>query len=198
MRRARSILLGLFLGALALAGCTLVPTASSPQLIAKGHVPFGLLGRTIPGTNHGRVRFISQPVFLVDATGHLSASSRIVPSPPVLASVLRQLIIGPTKFESFGGYTSALPKNLIVLTASFRSGVGYIDLATTLSKMPRSQEVLAVGQLALTAHDVGIALGLRVKGIEITVAGVAQDSPIPGGREANLVTTQDFSSLLNA
>lgn len=197
MRRAR-IVLGLILGALSLAGCTLVPTASSPQIIGKNHVPLGLLGRTIPGTNNGRVRFISQPVFLVDATGHLSASSRIVPAPPVLESVLRQLVIGPTKIESSLGYNSELPKNLIILSASFRSGVGYIDLASTLSKMPRSQEVLAVGQLVLTSRDVGITLGIHVKDVEINVAGVVQDSPIPGGHEANLLTPADFQSLLNA
>jgi hypothetical protein len=196
MRRAR-VLLGLFVGALALAGCTLVPTSSSPQVIGPTHVPFGLLGRTIPGTNNGRVRFISQPVYIVDATGHLAPSSRIVPSPPVLESVLRQLIIGPTKIESGGGYTSALPKNLILLSASFRSGIGYIDLASTLAKLPRDQEVLAVGQLVLTAHDVGITLGIQVKGIEITVAGEVQESPTPGGHEENLVTTQDFQSLTN-
>lgn len=196
MRRVR-ILVALILGAFALAGCTLVPTASSPQIIGKNHVPLGLLGKTIPGTNNRRVRFISQPVFLADATGHLSASSRIVPAPPVLVSVLRQLIIGPTKTESFGGYTSALPKNLIVLSASFRSGIGYIDLASTLANMPRSQEVLAVGQLVWTSHDVGITLGIHLKGIEILVAGVAQDSPLPGGHEETLVTTADFESLLN-
>jgi hypothetical protein len=188
---------GLVLGALALAGCSLVPTASSPQVISPTHVPFGLLGKTIPGTNNGRVRFISQIVYIVDATGHLSASSRIVPSPPVLASVLRQLIIGPTTIESFAGYTSALPKNLVLLSASFRSGIGYIDLASTLSKMPRSQEVLAVGQLVLTAHDVGVTLGISVRGIEITVAGEAQDSPLPGGHDAIIVTTKDFQRLLN-
>lgn len=197
MRRAR-VLLGLVVGALALAGCSLVPTASSPQLIGPKHVPFGLLGKTIPGTNHGRVRFITQPVYIVDATGHLSSTSRIVPSPPVLESVLRQLIIGPTKIESGGGYTSALPKNLIILSASFRGGIGYIDLGTTLSKLPRSQEVLAVGQLVLTAHVVGLTLGIEVKGIEITVAGVVQKSPLPGDHEANLVTTQDFQGLLNS
>jgi hypothetical protein len=197
MRRTR-IVFGLILGALALAGCTLVPTASSPQIIGKNHVPLGLLGPTIPGTNHGRVRFISQPVFLVDTTGHLSASSRIVPAPPVLESVLRQLVIGPTKFESLGGYTSELPKNLIVLSANFRSGIGYIDLATTLSNMSRNQEVLAVGQLVLTSRDVGITLGIHVKSIEINVAGEAQDSPIPGGHHAVLLTPADFQSLLNA
>jgi len=197
VRRVR-ILVGLILGALALAGCTLVPTASSPQIIGKSHVPFGLLDKTIPGIKNGRVRFISQPVFLVDATGHLSASSRIVPAPPVLESVLRQLVIGPTKFESLGGYTSDLPKSLIVLSASFRSGIGYIDLASTLAKMDHHQEILAVGQLVWTSHDVGITLGIHVKGIEILVAGVAQQSPLPGGHLANLVTTQDFQSLLNA
>jgi hypothetical protein len=167
-------------------------------LIGPKHVPFGLLGKTIPGTNHGRVRFITQPVYIVDATGHLSSTSRIVPSPPVLESVLRQLIIGPTKIESGGGYSSALPKNLIILSASFRGGIGYIDLATTLSKLPRSQEVLAVGQLVLTAHDVGLTLGIAVKGVEINVAGVVQDSPLPGHHEANLVTTKDFQRLLNS
>lgn len=196
MRRVR-VLLGLLLGAVALAGCSLVPTASSPQVIAPKGVPFGLLGKTIPGTNNGRVRFISQPVFIVDVTGHLSSSSRIVPSPPVLVSVLRQLIIGPTKIESFAGYTSALPKNLVLLSASFRAGIGYIDLASTLSKLPRGQEVLAVGQLVLTAKDVGVTLGIQVKGLEITVAGVTQRLPLPDGHEANLVTPQDFQRLSN-
>ncbi len=196
MKRVRA-LLALSLGALALAGCSLVPTASSPQLIGPKHVPFGLLGKTIPGTNNGRVRFISLPVYIVDATGHLSPLSRIVPAPPVLESVLRQLIIGPTKFESFAGYTSALPKNLNILSASFRGGIGYIDLATTLSKMARSQEVLAIGQLVLTTRDVGVTLGIEVKGIEINVAGVVQSSPLPGGHAANLVTARDFQRLLN-
>jgi hypothetical protein len=197
VRRLR-ILFGLLVGAVALAGCTLVSTTPTAQTIAPKNVPFGLLGRTIPGTNNGRVRFISQPVYIVDATGHLAPSSRIVPSPPVLESVIRQLIIGPTKIESFAGYTSALPKDLIILSANFRDDIGYIDLATTLSKLPRDQETLAVGQMVLTARDVGYTLGLSIKGIEITVAGVPQDLPIPGGHEEHLVTTADFSSLLNS
>lgn len=196
MTRLRK-LLGLVLGALALAGCTLVPTTSSPQLIGARHVPFGLLNRTIPGTNNRQVRFITQPVFIVDPTGHLAPSSRIVPAPPVLASVLRQLIIGPTKIESFAGYTSALPKNLVLLSASFRGRIAYIDLATTLDKLPRGQQVLAIGQLVLTARDVGVTLGVAVTGIEITVAGVVQRSPLPDGSSATFVTTGDFQRLLN-
>ena len=197
MRRVRATI-GLLLGAFALAGCSLIPTASSPQDIGPSKVPFGLLGKTIPGTKNGRVRFISQPVLFVDATGHLTPSSRIVPSPPVLESVLRQIIIGPTKIESFAGYTSALPANLIILSASFRSGIAYIDLGSTLSTLHRSQEVLAVGQLVLTARDVGVTLAIDVRGVEIIVDGVAQNSPLPDGRESNLVTPQDFQGLLNS
>jgi Sporulation and spore germination len=197
MRRLR-ILLGLFVGALALSGCTLVSTTSSPQTIAPKNVPFCLRCKTIPGTNNGSVRFISQPVYIVDASGHLAPTSRIVPAPPVLESVLRQLIIGPTKIETFAGYTSALPKNLIILSASFRGDVGYVDLATTLSKLPRGQEVLAIGQMVLTARDVGVTLGVAVKGVEITVAGVLQDLPIPGGHEEHLVTPADFQPLSNS
>jgi hypothetical protein len=138
MRRL-AVLGAVAIGALAMSGCTLVPTASSPERIARHEIPFGLLSKTIPGTNHGRVRFITQPVYIVDATGHLAPSSRIVPSPPVLATVLRQLIVGPTQIESFAGYSSALPTNLVLLSASIKNGLGYIDLATPLSRLSRTR-----------------------------------------------------------
>ncbi len=180
------------LGAVLLSGCTLVPTAPTPDLIAHRQIPFGLLNKTIPGTNNGRVRFITQPVYIVDATGHLAPSSRIVPAPPVLATVLRQLILGPTQIETFAGYTSALPAGLVLLSASIKGDVGYVDLATPLSKLSRSQEVLALGQLVLTAYDAG-----AVKGIEITAAGRVQRSLLPNGTRTPLITTSDYSSLLN-
>jgi hypothetical protein len=191
VRRLRT-LGALALGALALSSCSLVPTAKSPSDISKSHVPFGLLGKTIPGTNNGRIRFKTQPVYIVDASGHLAPSSRIVPSPPVLASVLRQLVLGPTKIESFAGYTSALPRSLVILSASIREGIGYIDLASSLSQLSRNKEVLAVGQLVLTAHNVG-----ATRGIEITIGGTAVLAPLPNGRQRLLVTPADVQSLLN-
>ena len=191
MRRL-AVLGAVAIGALAMSGCTLVPTASSPERIARHEIPFGLLSKTIPGTNYGRVRFITQPVYIVDATGHLAPSSRIVPSPPVLATVLRQLIVGPTQIESFAGYSSALPTNLVLLSASIKNGLGYIDLATPLSRLSRAERILAVGQLVLTAHDAGAA-----GGIVITVAGELQQSLLPNGTTASTVSPGTFSSLLN-
>ncbi len=192
MKRLR-LVIALALGAVALSSCTLVPTAKHPADISPTHVPFGLLGKTIPGTNNGHVRFKTQPVYIVDVTGHLSPSSRIVPSPPVLASVLRQLVLGPTKFESQAGYTSALPRSLVILSASIKDGIGYIDLASSLSRLSRSEEVLAVGQLVLTAHNVGAS-----RGIEITIGGTAVLAPLPDGHQRRLVTPADVQSLLNS
>ncbi|HTB09527.1 MAG TPA: GerMN domain-containing protein, partial [Acidimicrobiales bacterium] len=120
----------LLLGALVLSGCTLVTPNSAPIRIPNKNVPFSLLSPTIPGTNHARVRFITQPVYIVDASGHLAPSSRIVPSPPALATVVEQLLLGPTQIETSAGYTSALPKSLVVISANVVNNTGYINFAT--------------------------------------------------------------------
>jgi len=74
-------LLALLAGALAMSGCTLVPTSDKLVIIRDGNVHLGLLNKTIPGTNGAQVRFVIQPVYIVDASNHLAPSSRIVPSP---------------------------------------------------------------------------------------------------------------------
>jgi hypothetical protein len=191
MRNLRHALV-LFIAATALSGCTLVPTANAPERASQKD-SFGLLGKTIPGTNNGRVRFITQPVYIVDATGHLAPSSRIVPSPPSLDSVLGELTLGPTDIETAAGYTSSLPKNLIILQAYVKARIGYVSLSTSLADLPRAQEILAIGQLVLTAHDVG-----ATDGLEILVGGVAQALPLPSGERSHRVTVSDYKSLLNA
>ncbi len=191
MKGLRTVALAL-VGALALSGCSLVPTASAPEPLSGSHIPFGLLNRTIPGTNGQRVRFITQPVYIVDATGHLAPSSRIVPSPPNLATVLRQLILGPTQIETAAGYSSALPRNLVVVSASIKNSIAAIDLATSLSSLPISRQILAAGQLALTANDVG-----AVNGIEVLVGGVPQATLLPNHTRSRVVLVSDFQRLAN-
>ncbi len=191
MNRAR-VAAALIVASVLLSSCTLVPTSKTPSRINPAAVPLGLLGKTIPGTANGHVIFITQPVYIVDATGHLAPSSRIVPSPPTLSSVLRELILGPTDIEVGTGYTSALPNNLVVTQATIVKGVGIIDLTRSLSSIPRQQLILAVGQLTLTAFGVG-----AVRGIRITVNGTPEKLPLPDGKMAKLVTATDFQSLLN-
>lgn len=177
-------------GALALSGCTLVSPNAAPEHITPG---FSLLSPTIPNTNHARVRFITQPVYIVDAAGRLAPSSRIVPTPPALATVIEQLLLGPTSIEKSAGYSSALPKSLVVVSAKVHAHVAVINFATSLTTLPEKQRLLAVGQLVLTAYAVGAS-----RGLEIRVAGVAQTLLLPNGQHTTLATPADFQSLLNS
>jgi hypothetical protein len=190
MRRFGPLLL-LVVGAVLLSSCTLIPTSTKPVPIPSSQGLSGLLGRTIPGTNDGRVQFVTQPVYIVDATGHLAPLSRIVTAPATLTSVLDQLIIGPTKIEKSAGYASELPSNLLILQATVKGKIGYIDLSQSLTKLARSKALLAVGQLVFTAYYAG-----ATNGIEISVAGVPQRSPLPDRAFLTLVTVKDCESLL--
>lgn len=192
MSRFRVALL-LGLSALVLSSCTLISPNAAPDHIARSNVPFGLLHKTIPGTNNARVRFATQPVYIVDATGHLAPSSRIVPSPAGLATVIEQLLLGPSAIEKSAGYSSALPTTLVLVSADLRNKVGYINFATPLSKLSRARQLLAVGELVLTAHDVGATTGIVIK-----VAGVTQSLRMPNGQTATLVSAKNFKVLLNA
>ena len=192
MRRLNVVLV-LGVGALLLSSCTLISPNAAPQHFTRSQVGFGLLDKTIPKTGGAKVRFITQPVYIVDATNHLSPSSRIVPSPPSLATVIAQLLIGPTAIEKSAGYTSALPATLVMVSAAVRAGVGYLNFATPLNTLSRSNQLLAVGQLVLTAQEVG-----ATNGIVINVAGVVQRLLMPNGQRASLVTQKNFQVLLNA
>jgi hypothetical protein len=184
--------LAVALCALVLSSCTLVATNTTPVRIPQGKVPFSLLSPTIPGTNHARVRFQGLPVYFVDTTNNLTPSSRIVPYPPVLSTVVQQLILGPTAIERSAGYSSDLPKKLVLLSANVQGEIGYVNFATSLSKLSREKQILAVGQLVLTAYEVG-----ATKGIVIKVAGVTQHLVTPSGPSATLATPRSFAALLN-
>ncbi|MHB8380436.1 MAG: GerMN domain-containing protein [Acidimicrobiales bacterium] len=190
MRRLRTLAVLALAGA-ALSGCTLVATNSAPVRIPVASDPYGLFNLTIPGTNNARVRFITQPVYFVDTTGHLTPSSRIVPSPPTLATVIGELLLGPTAIETSAGYTSALPTAMVLVSATVRNQIGYFNFATPLSSLPRAQQLQAVGQLVLTAFAVG-----ATRGISVNVAGVTQRLLTPGGARSTFVSQRNFQSLL--
>jgi spore germination protein GerM len=191
VKRLRAMVL-IMLGALVLAGCTFVTPNANPVRIPVAKDPYGLFDQTIPGTNNARVRFRTQTVYLVDATRHLTPSSRIVPSPPTLTTVIGQLLLGPTAIETSLGYTSALPTTMVLVSATTRNEVGYFNIATPLSSLSHAQQLLAVGQLVLTAYAAGAARGVVIK-----VAGVTQSLLMPNGGHATFVSPKNFQSLLN-
>lgn len=191
MKKIRLFLL-VGLGSLLLSSCTLVATNPAPAHVTKSNVPLGLLNKTIPGTNGARVRFITQAVYIVDATDNLSPSSRLVPYPPNLRSIVGQLLLGPSAIEASAGYTSALPLKLVLVTASVRNNIGYVNFATALDTLSVKQQLLAVGQLVLTAYGVG-----ATRGIVVEVNGVPQRLLMPNGQRLELASKSRFQSLLN-
>jgi spore germination protein GerM len=116
-----------------------------------------------------------------------------VPTPAALSTVIEQLLLGPSAIERSIGDSSALPKNLVLISAFIHHQIGYLNFATSLRSLPRAKQMLAIGQLVLTANGVG-----ATKGMVIKVAGVIQSLPTPSGTSLKLVTQQDFQSLLDS
>ena len=106
--------------------------------------------------------------------------------------MLQELVLGPTAIETSTGYSSALPRKIVIVDATVKDKIGYLDIATPLSTLSQNRQVLAAGQLVLTAEDVG-----ATNGVQISVEGVIQDVLLPDGKKLRLVTTEDFSTLLN-
>ncbi|MDE3008895.1 MAG: GerMN domain-containing protein [Acidobacteriota bacterium] len=183
--------LALVVSSLALSACTLISADRAPQPVAKSQVPFGLLHRYIPQTNRGRVIFVTQPVYLLDVGDRLAPASRIVPRPVQLDAVLRELLLGPSKIESFAGYASALPKTLVLVSAVIKHKVGIINLGTRLSGLSLTQQLRAEGQLVLTSAAAG-----ATRGVIIEVAEIPQALPLPNGKRAHFLTSAEFQSLL--
>lgn len=182
--------LGLLTAGVLLTGCTLISPNTVPQPVTPRSVPFGLLHRFIPGTRNARVRFVTQPIYLIDIGGKLAASSRIVPSPVTLSTVIRQLLLGPSRIEAAVGYHSALPSKLVLVSATMKDGLATINLASSLTSLRVPEQILAEAQLTLTAHDAG-----ATKGLTIEVAGVRQLLILPSGAKRPVVTSGDFASL---
>src|ERR1019366_6280774 len=111
----------------------------------------------------------------------LAPSSRIVPSPPGLSTVIQQLLLGPSAIEKSAGYRSALPKDEVLVSAVLRAKVGYINFAEPFTALSRVQQLLAVGELVLTADAAG-----ATNGIVVQVAGVTQRLLMPNGQRATL------------
>jgi len=150
-----------------------------------------LLNQTIPGTNNARVRFITQPVYMwtPPITWHFEPhralaalardGDRAAPPRSDRDRNVRRLHLG-------------LPTSMVLVSANIRNEVGYFNFATPLNTLSRSQQLLAVGQLVLTAYRVGAARGIIIK-----VGDVTQRLLMPDGAKATLVSQKDFESLLN-
>lgn len=190
MKNLRAVAL-LMVGSLVLSGCTLIPTSAKPTASSSHEVPFGLLDKTIPGTKNATVTFTTSYLYWVTPKDSLLALQRVTPSPANPSYVLNALTAGPNPQEQSRHLSSAIPKKLAITSIQVQDGLGYLTFNESLSKMPLKSELLALGQIALSAEGVGATLGIIV-----SVNGVTQLLPLPNGSRSLLVSGSDFTALL--
>jgi len=66
---------------------------------------------------------------------------------------LAELLSGPSEAEQNRSLRSAVPDAEVVIGVEVLGGVASVDLASTFSEIPASDQVLAVGQIVLTLTD---------------------------------------------
>jgi hypothetical protein len=182
----------LFASALALSGCTLVSTSSSPTLVGSNDVPLGLLEPTIPFTDYARVLWVTRDVYMVNRAQKVMPVKRLMTSPPTLPEVLYYFVLGPTVNEQSQGITTQVPDAhaMVVNSARIRNGVAHVDVSYDLNKIPPVGRRIAVAQFLFTAEAMGAA-----KGIEISINQTPFSLQLANGKSVTLITPPELAYL---
>ena len=194
----RSGLFGLVALAL-LAGCGL-PDDRTPRVIAAEDAPLDLsevLGNVATTTPSGSAEV---EVHLI-RNGELEAVTRSAEGED-LAIAISQLLAGPTEGERGRGFTSQIPQETELNSASVEGGTAVLDLGCTgeapidlcgVLALTGPTQLLIFGQLTCTAMD---APG--VTGVRFLQDGNPQDAPTDSGsaRSPEAVTCDDYASLV--
>jgi hypothetical protein len=142
---------------LALASCG-VGAQGNPNLFESDEVPFGLMdtapvSSTAPtGSNPSLTttsHSVAYDIYLIRA-GVLVAVIRRTTSAPTPADVLAALLEGPTPAEVTAGLRTALTGPDIISRTRSTATIVTVDLARTFNEIPRSDRILALGQITLT------------------------------------------------
>lgn len=194
--RTLRMLLGLLAGLGALTGCGVGPE-ERPRLagidIDDRSVPLGP-ATTLDGDRP--VPFTST-VYLASSDGRLVPVARELTAADdpdaQLRALFRALVDGPTDAELNDGLRSLVPPTTEVLATELVGTRVVVDLSADFASIGGEAELLAVGQLALTATTFPGAQSL-----ELLLEGTPTAIPLPGGAlTSEPVTLREFSSLLD-
>ncbi len=191
MNGRRGVVLAL---ALVLAGCG-VPTGGTPSTIAAEDVPYGLaLPSPSPtptaapeaSTVTGRVHWIGAAAAVVPRLREVSGTTRR----ERLASLLAQLVAGPTQVELDEELSSALPPTIQLVVTDFEDGTATIDLVVQPQELSGVSGRRAVAQIVLTATSVP-----GVQAVLLELSGEPIEAPLPAGAlTAGPLTAQDYAA----
>ncbi|MGH9096830.1 MAG: GerMN domain-containing protein, partial [Acidimicrobiales bacterium] len=178
-RRPGAVVL-IFLLAMVAASCG-IPTQDSPSAISKDAVPFNLLSPSSPTTTTATVppvASVSEPIYLVAPTQHLSPVFRNVAPPANLTQVIGALLEGPTSAEASIGLQSSLTGKSSDVVATVVNGIATVNFTSNPVQVVGPSQILAIAQVVFTAMaQPGIT------GVLFEIAGTAVEVPTAGGAQ---------------
>lgn len=177
--RSRPVVLILLLAMVAVS-CG-IPTQDAPSAISKDAVPFNLLSPSSPTTTTATippVASVSEPIYLVAPTQHLSPVFRNVAPPANLTQIIGALLEGPTSAEASIGLQSSLTGKSSDVVATEANGIATVNFTTNPVQVVGPSQILAIAQVVFTAMaQPGIT------GVLFEIAGTAVEVPTAGGAQ---------------
>jgi spore germination protein GerM len=113
---------------------------------------------------------------------------------PTPRAVMLELLKGPNAHEDERGITSALPRDLVLISARAGAGVMTVDVSAQLLDEPAPQLQLAIAQIVFTASELD-----GVREVRIRVDGT--NRPWPDGQgelQTAPLTTYDYPGLVES
>jgi spore germination protein GerM len=183
LRRRHAALVLLPLAALA-AGCA-IPTQSAPSSIAPSRVPFSLLDPHPPITTTTQPKassYVGVKVFFLNANANnaLTPVDRLVSAPAPLANIITSLVTGPTSGDSAAGLATAIPSDVVVLSASTTSpNVVTVNFNSAFGQITGTATEQAVAQVVATVAnedgpDTGVIFEIEGQRTSVPIANGSQ------------------------
>jgi spore germination protein GerM len=167
-----------------------VPAQGSPASISDDDLPASLRAVETSTSEPGTVADTDVTIYLIDDGRLVRVNDRADGSE--LGDALALLQRGPTAAQARAGLRSAFTDFDLITNAQVAGTTSTIDLDPSFSDLPHQDQILALGQIVLTAvSQPGISRA------RFTVDGKLAEVPTGGGKlTAAPLTRADYSALL--
>jgi spore germination protein GerM len=187
LRRGRLAVLAFVPLAVFAAGCA-IPTQGSPSSIAASKVPFHLLDPHPPTTTTTQPKpssYAGVKVFFLNTNANdaLTSTDRLVSAPALLPAIITSLVAGPTSGDSAAGLTTAIPSDVVVLSAATTApNVVTVNFNAAFGEITGTDTEEAVAQVVATVvNEVGLGTGVIFEiASQRTQVPVANGSQVAG------------------
>ena len=127
-------------------------------------MPFDLLDPHLPTTTTTQPKpssLVPVKVFFLNTTNQLTPAAACVAAPAPLDSIITALLAGPTSAETDRGVTTAIPSNVVVLSATMQGNVVTVNMNSAFGAIAGTTTELAVAQIVATvATENGLGTGV--------------------------------------